>query len=121
MEQLIEDLDGPLVYVIEAQGDGLGLYKIGYTKKTLSKRLRGIKTGCPFSIEPVLVYQSDIAKKVETVLHRTFKPWREDGEWYRLPDDYVLKLKETIEQIDSNLKTVMKDNTWYQQTKTSFY
>lgn len=64
--------------------------KIGYTK-SLGKRIGDIQVGCPFPVEVLRVINSDgdNVRKLEKSLHRKFRDYRMNGEWFRLSDEIM--------------------------------
>lgn len=82
------------VYLIKG-GD---YHKIGIAKDT-RKRVSGIKTSCPFPVEVLRFWESRSAQRVEKLLHRRFKSYQANGEWFRLPTDVIQELM-VIENID---------------------
>lgn len=81
------------LYFISAGND---LYKIGITSK-LSRRIKGIQTGCPFPLE---VFHTVQAKKekilvLEAYFHREYKQKRTTGEWFKLSLSEIDEIKKT--------------------------
>jgi len=69
----------PVVYFIEAVG--LDLVKIGYTEE-LIRRFKEIRTACPVKIQLVGFLNGD--RSAEAHLHRQYKDYRAEGEWFRV-------------------------------------
>jgi len=67
----------PVVYFIEAVG--LDLVKIGYTEE-LIRRFKQIRTSCPVPIQLVGFMNGD--RSLESHLHRQYKDFRREGEWF---------------------------------------
>ena len=83
------------VYVISADIDGKKRYKIGYTKREVYKRLKELKTSNSANLEIELVIESKWATKIEKELHRRFKDFKINGEWFNLNEEDM----ETIRQV----------------------
>lgn len=65
------------VYVI-----GYGSYvKIGFTERTVKGRVNNLKTGIPEEVQVYAVLPG--VKMLERALHRHFKKFRLEGEWFR--------------------------------------
>lgn len=71
------------VYVLKA-GE---YYKIGITSREVSKRIRDMQTGNPYTIECIAEYNIDSAITVERVLHNKYTCKRLSGEWFNLDTD----------------------------------
>jgi hypothetical protein len=82
------------VYLIHEAGH----HKIGIAINP-SKRLKGIKTSCPFPVEILKTWKSENAVAVEQAIHRRFAEHRLNGEWFKLPDNVLTTLTK-IEDID---------------------
>lgn len=74
------------VYLLRAES--VGLYKIGYTAK-LEARISQIQSCSPVSLQLVHSIYFSNAAEVEKVLHETFNPYRQHGEWFNLPESAV--------------------------------
>lgn len=71
-----------IVYVIKAGK----YYKIGITSD-INKRLLSIQTGNPIKLD---VVHTEIGNwHTERALHKTFKEYRREGEWFKLPKKIV--------------------------------
>jgi len=91
--------DVEFVYLVR----GGEYYKIGIAKDT-SKRLLGIRTGCPFPVELVKSWETDSAQKIERLMHCRFKAYRANGEWFRLPIEIIEELK-AVEKIGNAFRS----------------
>lgn len=69
------------VYVIQHQ---LGPVKIGITKDP-RERLENLQTGTPFKLKIRKTQETEDATEVEKFLHKKFKRYRIQGEWFDLP------------------------------------
>ena len=83
----VSSSNAQFVYLIKG-GD---YHKIGIAKDA-KKRLSGIKTSCPFPAEVLKFWESRSAQRVEKLLHRQFKPYHANGEWFRLPTEVIEEL-----------------------------
>lgn len=82
----------PVVYFIEAVG--LDLVKIGYTEE-LIRRFKEIRTSCPVQIRLLGFLPGD--KALEANLHRQYKQFRGEGEWFRLSQQVMDNWREHLE------------------------
>lgn len=68
------------VYIAQA---GNGLVKIGHARD-VERRLRLLRTGCPFPLELVYKQPCEEVRRVEAEVHRRLKAWRFNGEWFQV-------------------------------------
>jgi hypothetical protein len=61
------------IYLICAEFEGRRLYKIGYTRREVSKRIKELKTGNGSDLYLINSFKSKWGTKIESQLHRTFK------------------------------------------------
>jgi len=94
------------IYLIKSLDDGC--YKIGVSKSP-DKRLKQLQTGNPSELQLLHVYNSEIAFKIEKVLHNTFCIDKQHGEWFNLSikDEYFFISE--CEKIENNLKYLIKE------------
>lgn len=79
------------IYLIKAEESSR--YKIGISKNP-QNRLRQLQTGNSEKLDIIHIFESAIAKKVESALHNTYGSLRKSGEWFEL------SLKEEVEFIN---------------------
>lgn len=77
-----ENPDPRTVYVYVMGGDDRRFVKIGYTRD-LQKRLVQVQHSCPFTLG--ILWQVEGGVDLETALHRRFKGYRRQGEWFEFP------------------------------------
>ena len=100
------------IYLISAESNGEILYKIGYTKREVSKRIKEFRTGNSAIFEIVDVFSSRWGTKIESSLHSHFNKFRVGGEWFSL-DVYQLKEFRRICEIShNNFELLEKYNTY---------
>lgn len=100
------------VYLISSEIEGKKLYKIGYTRKDVSKRINQLRTGNPGTFEIVDSFSSKWGTKIEANLHRQFKYKKVNGEWFDLTNEDISKFKSKCELLHNNFEVL---------TKTTFY
>lgn len=76
-----------MIYILRTDGSSETFYKIGYTKREMSKRIRALQTGCPYKLELVKTMQGSQDKEKE--YHAILRQSRILGEWYR--DDFYVR------------------------------
>ena len=99
------------VYLISAQINDEKLYKIGYTKREVEKRLKELKTGNPADFKIENQYKSKIGTKIESQLHKRYSYKKISGEWFNLSDEDIRDFTENCEKIEENYK-LLKNNTY---------
>jgi len=92
------------IYLIYSEN---GFYKIGITKN-LTKRLKTLQTGNAECLHLVDSFKSDYASTIEAALHRKYKQYRVNGEWFNIKID----LKAECLQYENNLNYIKENNTY---------
>ena len=64
------------------------IYKIG-TTKDLNKRLKTLQTGNANELSLKYSLSTKYPFRLETILHKKFKQYHYNGEWYQLPMDII--------------------------------
>ncbi|MEO6381961.1 MAG: GIY-YIG nuclease family protein [Nitrobacter sp.] len=82
------------IYVIAA---GRRHVKIGISKD-VEKRLRGIQTGCPYSVRLVKAWNTTRAREIERKAHQILARYRWAGEWFDLPTQAAVLAVELLVQ-----------------------
>lgn len=101
------------VYLICSEIEGKNLYKIGYTKREVEKRIKEFKTGNASSFYIVDSFQSKWGTKIEAQLHRHYKSKKISGEWFDLTKEDINSFKNSCEKIHNNLELISNNNTYY--------
>jgi len=101
------------VYLLKCDfGDHL-LYKIGFSKRPVEKRLNELKTGNACEIKIVNIFNSVWAIKIESTLHRLYSSKRVSGEWFDLNNDDVDQFINNCQLHHDNLELLSTTNTYY--------
>lgn len=103
------------VYLICSEIEGNSLYKIGYTKREISKRIKEFKTGNASEFYIVDSFKSKWGTKIESQLHKIFLDKKVSGEWFQLSQDDIFKFKKCCETIHNNLELISTENSYYLQ------
>lgn len=101
------------VYLICAEIEGKNLYKIGYTKRDVEKRIKEFKTGNASLFYLVDSFNSRWGTKIESQLHRIFKTKKVSGEWFDLDQTDITQFNRNCKLIHDNLELISKVNTYY--------
>jgi hypothetical protein len=105
-----------LVYLICAEFEGRRLYKIGYTRRPIEKRIKEIKTGNGSDIYLVDSFMSKWGTKIESQMHRTFILKKINGEWFDLDDNDIISFNKRCKQTHDMLELITTKNTYYLDT-----
>lgn len=73
------------VYVLKLSTENL--YKIGMTNRVPDERLADFVPKMPYTADVVATAQTQDPFALETMRHRHYADFRENGEWFRLPDE----------------------------------
>ena len=87
-----------IVYLLEECGD-YPRYKIGVTKGTPEKRVKGLQTGNPNKIIVAKTFPSEFNTMIESKLHRYYQSKRKEGEWFELDSEDVDNFINDCQQI----------------------
>ncbi len=101
------------VYLICSEIEGKNLYKIGYTRREIEKRIKEFRTGNASEFYLVDSFQSKWGTKIEAQLHKFFKSKKIRGEWFDLSKEDIQKFKSYCESIHFNLDLISTNNTYY--------
>lgn len=101
------------IYLVCSEINGQKLHKIGFTKRTPEKRIKEFKTGNASEIYLVDSFESKWGTKIEAMLHRIYRTKKINGEWFDLTEEDVEMFKKHCVSIDSNLKLITEQNTYF--------
>lgn len=101
------------VYLICSEIEGKRLYKIGYTRRDINKRIREFKTGNASEFYLIDSFESKWGTKIEAQLHKFYKSKKISGEWFDLSKEDVEKFIPHCESIHFNLDLISTQNTYY--------
>jgi hypothetical protein len=104
------------VYLICAEFEGRRLYKIGYTRRDVSKRIKELKTGNGSEMYVTDSFKSKWGTKIESQLHRIFRSKKVNGEWFDLTDEEVKSFGEKCKLSHETLELITTQNTYYLET-----
>lgn len=99
------------VYLINAYGTDL--YKIGITTGDIEKRITQLKTGNPYELNLINIFECQYHRKVESWMHKKYNSYRKEGEWFELSDDNVFSFVNDCKQAHDTIKLLIEDNPFY--------
>jgi len=109
------------IYLISNYLHGETIYKIGFTKRAVSKRLKELSTGNPGEFEIIKTYDAkDHGASIEGVFHRTYRNKRINGEWFYLDQKEIDSFEEMCETYYQNFLMLSTENTYVQSNNINF-
>jgi hypothetical protein len=94
----------------------LNICKIGLSNNS-KKRIKQLQTGCPYQINLAKIYRTELAAKVEKILHRHFRTRKVDqqdynltGEWFRLDIDQIINFEQMCKEFENNIIYLRSQN-----------
>ena len=100
------------VYLLESSNDDNTIYKIGYTKNSIRKRISDLQTGNGYNIKELCKFETKYNQKLERAIHNLYKHYRLTGEWFSLEISDVANFLKTCEKIEKNFD-MLKDNPFF--------
>jgi len=94
----------------------LNICKIGLSNNS-KKRIKQLQTGCPYQINLTKIYRTELAAKIEKILHRQFRTRKVDhqdynltGEWFQLDIDQIINFEMICDEIQKNIFYLRSQN-----------
>ena len=100
------------VYLICSEINNEKIYKIGYTKRPIEKRLKEFKTGNGAEIYLVDSFTSKWGTKIETLLKRKYSYLNISGEWFNLSESEINEFSIVCQKIHDNFNFLSLNNTF---------
>jgi len=101
------------VYLISSESISGRIYKIGITRRSISKRMKEFKTGNASELLLIDSYNSKWGNNIESHLHRLFKEKRISGEWFKLDESDLTLFKDVCVMVHDNLELIENNNNYY--------
>jgi hypothetical protein len=105
------------IYLVCAQIGEERLYKIGYTRRSIEKRVKELKTGNAADFSIIGFFESKWGTKIESVLHRSLGSKKINGEWFMLTSEDINEFNKRCQQIHDNLEIVSKTSYYLEKGK----
>ena len=102
-----------IVYLISAEISGSKLHKIGYTRRSIDKRIKEFKTGNASEFFVIESFKSKWGTKIESELKRKFKIYNISGEWFNLPKYELDNFYKYCEDIHDRFDFLSKNNYFH--------
>lgn len=103
------------VYLVCAEIGDEKLYKIGFTRRKIEKRVKELKVGNGADFRIVNSFQSKWGTKIESILHRFYKNKKVNGEWFLLDKSDINDFYKTCNEIHNNLELVSNNSLYYKE------
>lgn len=87
-------------------------YKIGMTKRDITKRLKELQTGNSAELFVVHTYKCDHPYRLELMLHNRFRNKLALNEWFSLDKNDVEDFPDTCRKTDEIIKS-LSDNIYF--------
>jgi len=100
------------VYIVSSEINNKKLYKIGYTKREVYKRIKEFKTGNASEFEIVDTFASKWETKIERSLQKHFKFNKVKREWFDLNTSQVKDFRNLCERYHNNFELLDRYNTY---------
>jgi methionine aminopeptidase len=104
------------VYLLLSTNDtGIETYKIGITKRDISKRISELQTGNESKIELLKSYESIHYRKIEQWLHRKYFKLKtlKKHEWFQLDDEHVFSFINDCKKAEEQFVFLSKTNPFF--------
>ena len=88
-------------------------FKIGITNNSSTKRIKSLQTGNGSEISIVKEFDTNNARKIESNLHRRYKPKQLVGEWFSLNDDDIRDFESICTKLDDDINFLLEHNPFY--------
>lgn len=95
------------VYLIKKENSNQ--YKIGVSKNP-EKRLKALETASSENLILLLEFHSEYAYKVEKALHRKYKQFNSNREWFNIENLNINEFVSACTLFDSNFKCLKENN-----------
>ncbi len=106
------------IYLIKSESPSGDIsFKIGITGRNPQKRLSELQIGTPDNLHIICTFESKYGNLLESTLHNRFNMGNIHGEWFSLTDDELKNFLNTCYKIESNLKIMHEENTYFQSKK----
>jgi hypothetical protein len=94
------------IYILKLENEPK--YKIGFTKRSVTKRIKDLQTGCPDTIIPIFEFESKYTTGLESYLHRMYGHKRLEGEWFQLEHTDIIDIESKCKMFVSNMESLKK-------------
>jgi hypothetical protein len=79
------------------------LYKIGVTKKDISKRIKELQTGNGNELVLIKYFETQFNFKFEAAIHAHYRLSKINSEWFKLTNEQIEEFDSVCQLLESNL------------------
>ena len=97
------------IYLLESANEDGTIYKIGYTKNSVQKRIRSLQTGNPYLIKELYCFQTKYNQRLEKSLHNFYSHCRLNGEWFKMSITDINNFTSLCDKLETNFDN-LKNN-----------
>lgn len=109
------------IYLISSSLGEETIYKIGFTRNSVEKRINQLKTGSPAEYDIVKTFEADkYGSSIEKYLHKYFEPKKIDREWFSLTKEDIKKFIPLCEKHYNNLELIDENNLYRKERNLSY-
>lgn len=105
------------IYLISSEYENVTFYKIGWTKRDPSKRLKELSTGNSQNLQIQKIYVSKYGPRIEANLHRIFSNKRCNGEWFKLSEEDLDIFESLCKRENDIFEFLLKENDCIRNSK----
>lgn len=108
------------IYLLESWLNDVKIYKIGYTKRDVNKRIKELKTGNANTISLIKKFETNkYVSNIEKMLHFNFSHKKYTHEWFILDDNDVKDFDGLCIKYFNMYDNISKCNTYLLDKKIS--
>lgn len=102
-----------LLLIVDENGNEK--YKIGVTKREITKRISELQTGNDSKIHLLKQYQSENYLKVERWMHKKYGSYKTESnnEWFALEPEHVISFLKDCKEADIQINFLLENNPFY--------
>ena len=114
-KMFIIDIMGYVYLLLVVDEKGNEKYKIGVTKRNITKRISELQTGNESKINLLKQYESENYNKVEKSMHLKYSSYRTEAnnEWFSLEAEHVISFLEDCKEADEIISFLLENNPFY--------
>lgn len=103
------------IYLLESSNEDGTIYKIGYTKGNVQKRIEKLQTGNGYPIKEVTHFETKYNQKLERAIHNRYNSCRLSGEWFKLNIEDVASFIENCEKLETTFD-ILQENYFFSKS-----
>ena len=111
----IINIMGYVYLLLSVDINGNEKFKIGVTKRNITKRISELQTGNSDKIQLLNQYQSENFKKIEKMIHLKYSSYKTEAnnEWFLLQTEHVMSFLKDCKEADQTISFLLENNPFY--------